>query len=325
MAIFKINSQNSALLPSYFTKESIPLEVQQFNQSISEQMAQLPSLLHLSPTEIRIRDQSWATEKSSLASDRYIAGLSSNKIKLRQFKPNKIKGVYLFIHGGGWISGAADWQDTRLESIANEAQLVVISVEYRLAPEHPFPAAVDDCEAAALWLVKNAMKEFGTDNILIGGGSAGAHLCALTLLRMRDKHSYTRFKGANLVFGMYDLGMTPSMRHWGDEELILSTPIVKKLLNYFLPNNVNRNDPTISPLYADLHSMPPALFTIGTMDPLMDDTLFMYLRWISAGNRADLAICPGGIHGFITMPTLQADEARANVLAFLKSCCEIKK
>ena len=166
-------------------------------------------------------DQKWATEKSSIATDRYITGLSGNKIKLRQFIPNKVQGVYLFIHGGGWISGAADWQDTRLEKTAIEGNMAIISIDYRLAPEHPFPAAVDDCEAAALWLIENAAHEFGTKNILIGGGSAGAHLCVLTILRLRNNHSYTQFKGANLVFGAYDLAMTPSMRNWGNKELVL--------------------------------------------------------------------------------------------------------
>lgn len=320
MTIFKLDAKNTALLPEYFTLKAIPLEVQAFNQSILEQTEKMPSLLDLSPQDIRVRDKNWTTPSSSIASDRYITDSIGNKIKLRVLLPDKIKGVYLFIHGGGWISGAADWQDTRLENIANEAQLAVVSVEYRLAPEHPYPTPVDDCEAAALWLVENAMQEFGTQNILIGGGSAGAHLAALTLLRMRDKHSYKQFKGANLVFGMYDLNMTPSMRNWGSKELILSTPIVNKLLDYFVPKNINRCDPTLSPLYADLHNMPPTLFTVGTADPLLDDTLFMYMRWLSAGNQAELAICPGGIHGFITMPTPQADQARENVLAFLKRC-----
>jgi len=320
MAIFKMRSQNSFLSPASFMYDAIPKEVKEFNQSILKETAILPSLLELTPTEIRVRDQNWSTEKSSTAIDRYIIGLTGNKIKLRQFIPKKIRGVYLFIHGGGWISGAADWQDTRLEKIANEAQVVVISVEYRLAPEHPYPSAVDDCEAAALWVIENAKQEFGTQDILIGGGSAGAHLCSLTLLRIRDKHSYMQFKGANLVFGIYDLNMTPSMRNWGEKELILSTPIVKKLLDYFLPKHINRQDSNVSPLYADLHDMPPALFTIGTLDPLLDDTLFMYMRWISSGNQADLCIYPGGIHGFTTMPTLQADEARINIVEFLKKC-----
>ena len=126
---------------------------------------------------------------------------------------------------------------------------------------------------------------------------------------MRDKHSYMQFRYANLIFGMYDLArMTPSARNWQNKELILSTPILEKLVNYFLPKNINRFDPAVSPLYADLHNMPPALFTIGTLDPLLDDTLFMYTRWITAGNQAELIICPGGIHGFVTMPTAQADE-----------------
>ena len=93
------------------------------------------------------------------------------------------------------------------------------------------------------------------------------------------------------------------------------------MTDWFLPKEINRSDPTVSPLYADLRNMPPALFTIGTLDPLLDDTLFMYMRWISAGNDAELVICPGGIHGFITMPTRQAEEARACVLEFLKSHC----
>ena|ERR1700722_13267863 len=321
MTTFKVNSQNPLIVSSYFTQKAIPLEVQQFNRALSEEMAKLPSLLNLSPQEIRARDQNRATKRSPSAIDRYITGLSGNKIKLHQFIPNKIKGVYLFIHGGGWISGAADWQDTRLESIAIKGQIAVISIEYRLAPEYPYPAAVDDCEAVALWLVENAAQEFGTSNILIGGGSAGAHLSVLTLLRMRDKHSYTQFKCANLVFGVYDLAMTPSMRNWGEKELILSTPIVKRMLDYFLPKEIDRYDPTVSPLYAYLQNMPPALFTIGTLDPLLDDTLFMYMRWLSAGNAADLVVCPGGVHGFVSMPTPQSDEANAYVLEFLKSHC----
>jgi acetyl esterase len=321
MMLIKINRQNSALAQTCFAQSEISLEVQQFNRSFLERMAGLPSILDLSPQKIRIRDRVWATKKSSIATDRYITGLSDNQIKLRQFIPDKVKGVYLYIHGGGWISGACDWQDSRLESIAIDGHMVVISVEYRLAPEHPFPSAVDDCEAAALWLIEHAEREFGTSNILLGGGSSGAHLCALTLLRMRDKYSYAQFKGVNLVFGVFDLALTPSMRNWGDREVILSTPIVKKLVDWFLPNQINRYDPHVSPLYADLQKMPPALFTIGTLDPLLDDTLFMYMRWLSAGNEADLVICPGGIHGFITMPTLQSLEAQACILEFLKSHC----
>ena len=108
------------------------------------------------------------------------------------------------------MQGGADLQDKRLEDIALACDMVVVSVDYRLAPEHPYPAAPDDAEATALWLAKAGMSEFGTDRLIIGGESAGAHLSAVTILRMRDKHGYTSFKGANLLYGAYDVTSTPS-------------------------------------------------------------------------------------------------------------------
>ena len=107
------------------------------------------------------------------------------------------RGVYLHLHGGGWVLGGADMQDPMLERIADNTGQAVVAVEYRLAPEHTYPAGLDDCEAAAVWVVQNANKEFGTDVLTIGGESAGGHLTAVTILRMRDRHGYTGFRGAN--------------------------------------------------------------------------------------------------------------------------------
>ena len=195
-------------------------------------------------------------------------------------------------------------------------------VEYRLAPENPYPAGPDDCEAAAIWLAKNAKSEFGTDALTIGGESAGGHLSAVTILRMRDRHGYTGFKGANLVFGAFDMSMTPSQKAFGDERLILRTIDIEKFGDAFMPPHVDRRDPDVSPLYARLHDMPPALFTIGTRDALIDDSLFMYSRWIAAGNEAELAVYPGGAHGFVAFPgeiaaaaNKRADEFLARVVA----------
>lgn len=322
MSLFKINARNSALLPEYFATEAIPPEVQHYNQSVSDYIAASPCFLSLSAQELRAEERRMGKVISPLACDRFIKGMAGNEIKIRQFIPNEVKGVYLFIHGGGWTSGGADLQDPRLESMAKAGQLAVLSVEYRLSPEHPYPAAIDDCEAAALWLIKNAKKEYGTENIVIGGGSAGAHLSVLTLIRLRERHAWTECKGANLVFGIYDLALTPGARNWGDQSLILSTPILKKLISNFLTEGSNPNHPSVSPLYADLHEMPRALFTVGTLDPLLDDSLFMYMRWISAGNQAELALCPGAIHGFTTGETLQAEAAKAHMLEFINSCLQ---
>ncbi len=249
-----------------------------------------------------------------------ITGKGGHKIPLRIIAPEKPTGVYLHIHGGGWVLGSFDQQDPLLERIVKNTGMACVSVQYRLAPEDPYPAGPDDCEDAAVWLVKHAKAEFGTEALTIGGESAGGHLSAVTLLRMRDKHGYTGFKGANLVFGAFDMAMTPSQRQFGDEQLILRTVDIEKFGDAFLPNGEDRRDPDISPLFARLHDMPPALFTVGTRDALMDDSFFMYARWIAAGNQGELGVYPGGAHGFIAFPGAIGASANTNIDAFLARC-----
>ena len=150
-----------------------------------------------------------------------ITGKEGNQIPLRIIAPAQPRGVYLHLHGGGWVIGGADMQDPMLERIADNTGQAVVAVEYRLAPEHPYPAGPDDCEAAAAWLVQNGKKEFGTGVLTIGGESAGGHLTAVTILRMRDRHGYTGFRGANIVYGAFDLSMTPSQRQFGNDVLTI--------------------------------------------------------------------------------------------------------
>ena len=242
--------------------------------------------------------------------DRTVPGPAGGvDVPVRVFVPPTVKGAYLHIHGGGWVLGAANQQDPMLWQLAQDAEVAVVSVDYRLAPEHPFPAGPDDCEAAALWFVEKAASEFGAspDKLVIGGESAGGHLAALTLLRLRDRHGINvreTFAGANLVFGVFDMGMTPSQRNWGERNLVLSTPIMQWFFDCALPDvpNEERRSPEYSPLWADLRDMPPALFTVGDLDPLLDDSLFMAARWEAAGNESDLRVYPEGIHGFVAFP-----------------------
>jgi acetyl esterase/lipase len=229
-----------------------------------------------------------------------------------------VRGVYLDVHGGGWVLGRAHHGDVRNRQIADNAGVAVVSVDYRLAPEHPYPAGPDDCEDAAAWLARNAQSEFGTQRLLIGGGSAGAHLAAVTLLRLRDRHGFTGFLGANLVFGVFDVAQTPSSCTWGERYLVLSSPMMKWFGDCFAGGRDLR-DPDISPLYADLRGMPPALFTVGTMDPLLDDSLFMHARWVAAGNQGELAVYPGGVHGFTGMPTELGKRANRHADEWLKA------
>ncbi len=231
-------------------------------------------------------------------------------------------GIYLHLHGGGWMLGAADLQDTVLFELAQETGLCAVSVEYRLAPEDPFPACADDCEDVALWLLTHGADHLRTPpRFVIGGESAGAHLAVLTLLRLRDRHGLkSPFAAANLSFGAFDLSQTPSARLWGDRNLILSTPNMEFFLDCFLPglDRESRRASEISPLSARLDGLPPAIFTVGTQDPLLDDTLFMNARWAAAGNPAQLRVWSEATHAFISFPIGIAREARAEQYAFLR-------
>jgi acetyl esterase len=229
-------------------------------------------------------------------------------IPLRVIAPERsLTGTFLHIHGGGWVLGAEDLQDPRLHRLARDTGLTVVSVGYRLAPECPYPAGPDDCEAAALWLLANEGREEvgATGPMAIGGDSAGGHLTAATLLRLRDRHGITgAFTAALFQYGAFDLSMSPSQRLWGDRNLILSGPIISWFLEQFVPQHrgEQRRSPDISPLYADLSGMPPAAFTIGTQDPLLDDTLFMEARWRAAGHATQLNVWHEAPHGFVGLP-----------------------
>ena len=320
------HSQNPCLDPELFKSEAISAETHAFNEAIIQLFSKVDNWWEVGAQ--KLREASLRGEgpfppvlKSERARTMTIDGKGGHKIPLRVLSPDNPKGVYLHFHGGGWVLGATGFQDAALERIGRNAGLACVSVEYRLAPENPYPAAPDDCEAAALWLAKNAKSEFGTGVLTTGGESAGANLSAVTLLRMRDRHGFTGFKAANLVFGAFDVSMTPSQKSFGDRRLVLRTIDIVKFSEAYL-STVDRDhwrDPDISPLYADLRGLPPALFTVGTSDALLDDSLFMYSRWIAAGNRAELAVYPGGAHGFTAFPFTLAKEANARIDAFLGS------
>jgi acetyl esterase/lipase len=245
-------------------------------------------------------------------------------IKVRVIHPERPPtGVYLHIHGGGWTLGAHDMQDVALKSLADETGLCAASIDYRLAPENPYPAGPDDCEDAVLHLLEHGPSLLDAPpRFVIGGESAGAHLSVVTLLRLRDRHAIRgRIAAANLVFGAYDLNGTPSTVLWGDRNLVLSLPIVEWFTGNFLAglSFEQRRAADISPLYARLEGMPPALFTVGTMDPLLDDTLFMSERWSAAGIKSELTVYPEAIHGFTAYPIGLAKAANARQYRFLRA------
>jgi acetyl esterase/lipase len=262
-------------------------------------------------------------EPSARAVDRTIDG-PAGPIRLRTFVPDQVDGVLFHIHGGAWLAGQPEMMDLLHEILMDTVNVAIVSVDYRLAPEHPYPAGPDDCVAAALWVIEHAREEYGSDRLLIAGESAGAHLAVVTLLRLRDEHDLAdRFLGANLIFGAYDLSRTPSQRGVGiapGTDILDGTGIV---LDLFLPGMTpeDRRAPDVSPLYADLAGMPPALFSVGTTDHLLDDTLFMASRWEVAGNQTELLVYPETPHGCIALPTVGA-RFFPRLFDFFRECLE---
>lgn len=287
--------------PALFRPAAVSPEMRAFNARLKELMDQEQGK-EITPAYLRRRRREgspWqeAQRRLDAGTDEYCPG-PAGPIPLRVFVPDRCEAAYLHIHGGGWVFGGADLEDEHHWRRAQKCGVAVVSVEYRLAPEHAYPAAPDDCEAAARWLIENSARRFGTERLLIGGESAGANLSAVTILRLRDRHGYAGWAGADLMYGAYEFaGGTPARRIIGENSLVLRTESMALMQDGYF-GSADRTDPDVSPLRASLHDLPPALFSCGTADPLLDDSLFMHARWIAAGNRAEIAIYPGATHAF---------------------------
>lgn len=310
--------------PFLFTDAAVSAETLAFNRGLQELLRTLPPTHTQTPQGIREKrlrgGPPWGPIVYSDHARNVTIDGPAGELVLRIIEVGEANGVYLHIHGGGWVLGGADLSDIGNEAMAREAGVVVVSVEYRLAPEHSFPAGLEDCLAAAKWLIDNCIDEFGTSKLFIGGESAGANLAAATLLGIKEDIGYTAWRGANLVYGVYMLPATPSVRAWDVEGLVLDRETMSWFGDHYAGSSrPSATDPSFSPLFGDLADLPPALFTIGTWDPLVDDTLFMASRWVAARNDAELAIYPGGIHGFDAFPTPIALEARQRMHAFIRN------
>ncbi|MEM7139860.1 MAG: alpha/beta hydrolase fold domain-containing protein [Actinomycetota bacterium] len=228
-------------------------------------------------------------------SDREIDG-PHGPIRFRVHIPDReIRAVVLDWHGGGFFLGSPEMDDVLNLRHAEATGTVTVAATYRLGPESPFPAGPDDAEAAALWLLEHAEREWGVPLRVVMGSSAGANIAAVALQRLRDKHdALAEIAGANLVYGVFDMRGTPSQYERG----------IPTFRDLYLPDTErrDRDDPEMSPIFGDLSGMPPALFTVGTADYLFDDSLFMAARWHAAGANAQVNVYPACPHGFNAYP-----------------------
>jgi acetyl esterase len=240
----------------------------------------------------------------------FVAEAGGRQVPVRITEPQSgpARGVFLEIHGGGFYMSWAARSDFRNRRLADAAGVAVVSVDYRLAPEHPWPAAPDDCEAAALWLLEVAEERFGTSRLAIGGGSAGANLAMTTLMRLRDQGLHGQFVAAALQYGAFDLsGQTPGGRLYADEFFI----------DAYLGADADRTSPDISPIFGDLQGLPPMLLSVGTEDLLLEDSLAMAMRLSAAGGEVDLRVYPEAPHGFLSFPIAMAAAANQDIESWL--------
>ncbi len=231
--------------------------------------------------------------------------------------------VLVYFHGGGWTIGTLDSHDGVCRSLTNQAQCIVVSVDYRLAPEHKFPAAVEDAYAATVWVAQNAASIHGSpDRIAVGGDSAGGNLAAVVSQMARDKD------GPKLVYQLlvypatdYFIPGTASIRENG-EGYFLTYDSMVWFWNHYATSEEDSFNPLMAPLRAkDFHNLPPALVITAEYDPLRDEGEMYAAKLQEAGVTVTSTRYNGMIHGFFSMANLmdQSKVAIAEAAAALRA------
>jgi acetyl esterase len=228
----------------------------------------------------------------------------------------------VFFHGGGWVIGDLDSHDVVCRKLAEAGQLIVISVDYRLAPEHKFPAAVEDAITATAWIAGNA-RQLGIDpaKLSVGGDSAGGNLAAVVSLAARDGDG-PAIAGQVLIYPATDFAMTHPSHHEPETSILLTHSVIKWFSDHYLNGAADAADWRASPARATtLAGLPPAYVLTAGADPLRDEGDEYAHRLKDAGVPVTYRSFPGQFHGFITMGKLlqQANVAAAEIGDWLKA------
>lgn len=245
-------------------------------------------------------------------------------IPVRVYRPATTAphGTLVYFHGGGWVLGNVDTHDLPCRQLCVDLAMTVVSVDYRLAPEHPFPAGIEDAVDATKWALTH-VAELGGDaeRVVIGGDSAGANFAAVVAQELRDEPIAAQL----LIYPATDLSTEYPSSALIREGLVLDETSVRLFERCYLPDSADRTDPRVSPLRAeDLAELPPAVVITAQFDPLRDegDAYAKALR--EAGNVVSHQRFPSLTHGFLSfgpfVPACQAavDETIEMVRALLK-------
>ena len=227
----------------------------------------------------------------------------------------------VFFHGGGWVIGDLETHDVVCRKLADEGELIVISVDYRLAPEHKFPSAVDDAIAATKWIADNAAR-LGIDaaRLMVGGDSAGGNLAAVVSLAARDGDG-PEIAGQVLIYPATDFSMTHPSHSEPETSILLTHSVIKWFANHYM-GDADRNDWRASPARAEtLAGLPPAYVLTAGADPLRDEGDEYAARLKAAGVPVTYRHFPGQFHGFFTMGKLlpQANVAASAIASWLRA------
>lgn len=247
--------------------------------------------------------------------DTTVDGPDGNWIPIRIYTPTstgeRLFPLLIYTHGGCFITGDLDTADSQCRPICAGANAIVISVDYRLAPEHPFPAQLDDCYAVLLWAVDRAA-ELGIDpaRIAVGGRSAGGCLATAMTLRAREENGPGLIYQLLLVPALDDRLETPSS-HTITDERVLNRETCEAMWTFYL-QGMSPEAPYAIPMRAkDLTGLPPAGIVICQHDPLRDEALEFANRLLAAGVPTEIQLIPGAYHVFET----QAPRSRLAVRA----------
>ncbi len=273
--------------------------------------AALPEVWQLTPDQGR---EQYATRVNKLkfneaifrTKDRRIPGPGSD-IPIRIYTPRELKPgeklpVLLWFHGGGFVIGSIDTHDSACRMLANKADCLVVSVDYRLAPEHKFPAGVEDCQAAMKWTALHAV-EFGGDAscMAVGGDSAGGNLAAVMAILARDA-AHPKLVFQLLIYPCVAPEPETGSHHKFKEGYILSRNSITWFYKQYLRSGKDVNDFRFAPLmHDDLSALPPTLIIVAGYDPLRDEGIEYAKKLIEAGNRVRLSNYEGMVHGFYLM------------------------
>jgi acetyl esterase len=252
----------------------------------------------------------------------------AGSIPARIYTPTRLRKLnglapgLVFFHGGGWVIGDLDSHDVVCRKLADEGELMVVSVDYRLAPEHKFPAAVDDAIASTKWIADNS-RQLGIDasRLMVGGDSAGGNLAAVVAISARDGNG-PDIAGQVLIYPALDFAMTHPSHREPETSILLTHSVILWFRDHYLSGAANVGDWRASPARAKtLIGLPPAYVLTAGADPLRDEGDEYARRLKEAGVAVTHRTFPGQFHGFFTMGKLlqQANVAAGEIGVWLKA------